>query len=87
MKKILFTAALIITAANADKQIELKIGGMMCPACVKTVKGSINEVAGVKDSSVYLKDAKAVVKTDDKTTPAQLCDSIKRAGYECSVSR
>jgi periplasmic mercuric ion binding protein len=61
---------------------------MTCPACVKNVKGTLAEVKGVKEASVYLKDGrKAEVKAEMGQNPKAMCDAVKQAGYGCSVAK
>ncbi|MFY9142148.1 heavy-metal-associated domain-containing protein [Sulfuricurvum sp.] len=87
MKKVLLSLTALIAVASADQLVNLKIEGMMCPACVKNVKGSLNEVNGVKDASIYLKEGRAEVKASDGTKPEAMCDAVKKAGYGCSVAK
>ncbi|MDD2839305.1 MAG: heavy metal-associated domain-containing protein [Sulfuricurvum sp.] len=87
MKKVLLVMAAFVSIAGADELVNLKIDGMMCPACVKNVKGSLNEVKGVKDTSVYLKDGRAEVKAENGTKPEAMCDAVKKAGYGCAVTK
>lgn len=87
MKKVLLSLVAFVTVASADQLVNLKIDGMMCPACVKNVKGSLNDVKGVKDTSVYLKEGRAEVKAADGTKAETMCDAVKKAGYGCSVAK
>jgi len=87
MKKVLLVMAALVSMGSADELVNLKIDGMMCPACVKNVKGSLNEVKGVKDASVYLKDGRAEVKAENGTKPEAMCDAVKKAGYGCTVAK
>lgn len=87
MKKILLSLMALVAIASADQLVKLNVSGMTCPACVKNVKGSLNEVNGVKESAVYLKEGKAEVKASDGTKADSLCDAIKKAGYGCSVAK
>jgi copper chaperone CopZ len=87
MKKVLFSLMAMGAVLSADQTIKLNVSGMTCPACVKNVKGTLNEVSGVKESTVYLKEGKAEVKTQDGTKAENLCDAIKKAGYGCSVAK
>lgn len=87
MKKILFALVAFAAISNADQLVKLNISGMTCPACVKNVKGTLNEVNGVKESSVYLKEGKAEVKASDGTKAEAMCDAVKKAGYGCSVAK
>jgi periplasmic mercuric ion binding protein len=87
MKKVLLSLVALVAVSSADQLVNLKIEGMMCPACVKNVKGSLSEVKGVKDSTVYLKEGKAEVKAADGTKAETMCDAVKKAGYGCSVAK
>ena len=87
MKKILLSLVALAAVVSADQLVNLKIDGMMCPACVKNVKGSLAEVKGVKEASVYLKDGRAEVKVADGTKTDGLCDAVKQAGYGCAVAK
>lgn len=85
MKKILLTVLAMVSIASADQLTNLKIEGMMCPACVKNVKGSLNDVKGVTETTVYLKEGKAEVKSAESVKPEAMCDAVKKAGYGCKV--
>lgn len=87
MKKVLLSMVALVSFASADQLVNLKIEGMMCPACVKNVKGSLNDVKGVKESTIYLKEGKAEVKAADGTKAEAMCDAVKKAGYGCAVSK
>lgn len=87
MKKILLAVLAIVSIVSADQLTNLKIEGMTCPACVKNVKGTLNEVKGVKESTIYLKEGKAEVKSADGTKSEAMCDAVKKAGYGCSVAK
>jgi periplasmic mercuric ion binding protein len=87
MKKVLLSLCVLVAVSSADQLVNLKIEGMMCPACVKNVKGSLNDVKGVKETSVYLKEGKAEVKAADGTKADAMCDAVKKAGYGCTVAK
>lgn len=87
MKKVLLSMVALVSFASADQLVNLKIEGMMCPACVKNVKGSLNDVKGVKESTIYLKEGKAEVKAAEGTKAEAMCDAVKKAGYGCTVSK
>ncbi|MFA5216652.1 heavy metal-associated domain-containing protein [Sulfuricurvum sp.] len=87
MKKVLLVMVALVSFASADQLVNLKIEGMMCPACVKNVKGSLNDVKGVKESTIYLKEGKAEVKAAEGTKAEAMCDAVKKAGYGCAVSK
>jgi copper chaperone CopZ len=85
MKKVLCALLAVVSIASADQLTNLKIEGMMCPACVKNVKGTLNDIEGVKESTVYLKEGKAEVKAADGTKSDAMCEAVKKAGYGCKV--
>lgn len=87
MKKVLLTLVTMVSLMNAEELVNLKIEGMMCPACVKNVKGTLNDVSGVKETTVYLKEGKAEVKAAEGTKPEAMCDAVKKAGYGCKVTK
>lgn len=87
MKKVLLSLVALVAIASADQLVKLNVSGMTCPACVKNVKGTLNEVNGVKESTVYLKEGKAEVKAADGTKAEAMCDAVKKAGYGCSVAK
>ncbi|MFZ2889520.1 cation transporter [Sulfuricurvum sp.] len=87
MKKVFLSLVALVAVSSADQLVNLKIDGMMCPACVKNVKGSLADVKGVKEATVYLKEGKAEVKAVDGTKPEVMCDSVKKAGYGCTVTK
>ncbi len=87
MKKVLLAVIALASIASADQLTSLKIEGMMCPACVKNIKGTLNEVKGVSETTVYLKEGKADVKSADGVKPEAMCDAVKKAGYGCKVTK
>lgn len=60
----------------------VSVTGMMCPHCVAHVKDALSALKGVKDVSVSLEDAKAVVTAKEgSVTPDLLTSTIQSAGY------
>ena len=65
------------------KQETIKIVGMHCNGCVKSVTNALHKVNGVTGVEVSLADEKAVVQYDQtKTTIDQLNSAVTEAGYE-----
>ena len=62
----------------------MKIEGMMCEGCVKSVKESLERVAGVTSVDVDLKKGTAVVKHDGASEDA-LVRAVVDAGFRGSV--
>lgn len=87
MKKVLLSLVALVAVSSADQLVKLNVSGMMCPACVKNVKGSLNDVKGVKETTVYLKEGKAEVKAADGIKTEEMCDAVKKAGYGCTVAK
>ena len=65
------------------KKIKLKINGMSCQHCVKTVTDALTEVVGVQRAKVNLRKGEAVVRFDEtRTATTVLKSAITEAGFE-----
>ncbi len=65
------------------KKIELKIKGMHCNSCPILIKEVLTDTKGVKEATVDLKKANAVVSFDEKlVNEKQLADAIEKEGYK-----
>jgi copper chaperone len=63
--------------------IELKVEGMDCEGCVKSVTRMLSGVAGVEKVDVSLEKACAKVTYDPaKSGPAEFRRAVERAGYK-----
>ena len=63
--------------------LELKVEGMDCQGCVKSVTRMLSGVPGVEKVDVSLEEALARVTFDPaKAGPAELKRAIERAGYK-----
>ncbi len=62
----------------------VKIEGMMCEGCVKSVKESLEKVPGVKSVDVNLKKGTAVVQQEDVSDDA-LIKAVVDAGFRGTV--
>ncbi len=68
-----------------EEQIELKVNGMTCGACSKTVKSALLKVAGVKDAVVSHDEGKAVVIIEKgKAKTQELIKAVENAGFSAS---
>ncbi len=67
------------TNQDADK-IEMKINGMTCSHCARTVHEALSECAGVRSVSVNLKDARASVTGRDMDAE-DLKKAVESVGY------
>ncbi|NEU32499.1 copper chaperone CopZ [bacterium LRH843] len=65
------------------KNITLNVQGMSCGHCVKSIEGSVGQVAGVEQVKVNLADSKVEVAFDEsKASPDQIKKTIEDQGYE-----
>ena len=65
------------------KKTKLKIDGMSCQHCVKTVTDALTELPGVRRAKVNLRKAEAVVRFDASlVTTTDLTEAITAAGFE-----
>ncbi len=62
----------------------LKIEGMMCEGCVKTVKTALENVTGVTSVDVNLKKGTAVV-MHDNVSDEKLISAVVDGGFRASV--
>ena len=62
---------------------KLKIDGMSCQHCVKTVTDALTELSGVRRAKVNLRKAEAIVHFDaSRVTPAHLTAAITAVGFK-----
>lgn len=75
-----------VTAAGygiINEKVTLKIGGMTCATCVKTVENSLRKLDGIVDLNVNLGAEKAYITYNPKiTTVAEMRKAIEEAGYQ-----
>lgn len=75
-----------VTAAGygvINEKVILKIGGMTCATCVKTVENSLGKLDGIVDLNVNLGAEKAYVHYTPKiTTVAEMRKAIEETGYQ-----
>ena len=61
----------------------IKVGGMSCGGCVKSVTGVLTALDGVAKAEVSLEQKQAVVEFDAaKVSLAQLTQAIEDAGFD-----
>ena len=66
--------------------IQLKVGGMTCSGCVRSVTKVLEGVPGVQQVQVSLEQGEATVRFDPATvTPARLTQAVEDAGYQARV--
>ncbi len=63
----------------------IKVAGMSCGGCVKSVTGVLVVLDGVATAAVSLEQAQAVIEFDAaKVNRAQLAQAIEDAGFDAS---
>ena len=68
------------------QNVTLKIDGMTCGGCVKSVTRVLNELDGVAQADVSLEKAQAIVSFDEnKVQPAALVEAVEDAGFDAAV--
>jgi len=60
----------------------LKVEGMSCGHCVKSIESSVGELQGVSAVSVDLANKEVTVEFDNDTTIAQIKETIEDQGYD-----
>jgi copper ion binding protein len=69
----------------AKSNIELKVEGMTCDGCVRSVERKLSKVDGVESASVNLAAGKATVAYDDSRAQVdQLIAAVEQIGYHAS---
>jgi copper ion binding protein len=69
----------------AKTKVELRIGGMTCQGCVRTIENKLSAVDGVEYAHVNLGAGKAVVEYDDGLTqPDDLIRAVEQVGFQVS---
>lgn len=72
--------------AQAQARVTLHVEGMHCATCPITVRVAVSRLAGVRDVTVSLEQARAVVSYDPaRVTPARIIQAIEEAGYHARV--
>lgn len=64
------------------KQVTLVVKGMSCQHCVKSIKGSVGKLSGVKKVKVNLEEANVSVEFQpNEVKMEQIKESIESQGY------
>lgn len=65
-----------------QQQVMLAIGGMACSGCANTIQQTLNDLDGVKEVTVDLKQESATVTFNPNTVSAEaLGQAVEEAGY------
>lgn len=74
------------SALAASRTVIFDVKNMTCAVCPLTVKKSLEQIAGVQQVTVDYASKTARVEFDDATTtPDQLTEATKNAGYPSSI--
>jgi Cu+-exporting ATPase len=69
----------------AKSRVELKVDGMTCASCVRSVEKKLSKVAGVESARVNLGTGKATVEYDDSQSQIdQLIAAVEQIGFHAS---
>jgi Cu+-exporting ATPase len=69
----------------AITKLELKVEGMTCDGCVRSVERKLSKVDGVESAHVDLREEKATVEYDDSRAQAdQFISAVEQIGYRAS---
>ena len=70
---------------NVNSNVELKIDGMTCGGCVRSVTKKLRGVAGVADAAVDLAASKATVRYDGtRARVDDLMAAVEQIGFHAS---
>jgi copper chaperone len=67
-------------------QTVLKVEGMTCGGCVRSVEKALGRVAGVTSTQVDLEQGKAMVEADNGLDPSALVAAVEDAGYDARIA-
>lgn len=64
---------------------QLKISGMTCGGCVRSVTKKLSSLDGVRSADVNLEAAHATVEYDEtRATPAAMIAAVQQIGFQAS---
>ncbi len=79
-------AGYTLSAIASNREIDLKIIGMTCAACVRAVEKSISSLEGVESVSVNLTTENAKISYDPGVvTISKVKEAVKKVGYSAEI--
>ena len=69
--------------ALLPQRVELDVTGMSCASCADRVERQLNKIDGARASVNYATRV-ATVETAEAISPDELCEAVRRAGYEAA---
>lgn len=75
-----------VSALKLQATVRLRLGGMSCAACVRSIEGVLTSLPGVGSASVDLLLERAQVQFDPRQThPSELIAAVTALGYSASI--
>lgn len=70
------------------KKIALTINGMHCASCAMNIDFDLEDIPGVIESKTqYAKQQSEVTFDDKKVSIQQICEQIKKTGYNAVIAK
>jgi copper chaperone CopZ len=66
-------------------EISLKLDGLNCGNCVRSVKEALNSLDNVSNTIVGIKEAKVIIVREDENSVQELISAIEFAGYGAKI--
>ena len=67
------------------KTLTLKLSGMTCDGCARTVQAALTGVEGVRRADVVLENQTARLLTEESVSADDLVSAVQSAGYDASA--
>ncbi len=68
-----------------NSTVELKVGGMTCQGCVRSVTKKLSGVTGVSSAMVDLTEGKATVEYDDSSAKVEdMIAAVEQIGFHAA---
>ncbi|MGB4966080.1 MAG: heavy-metal-associated domain-containing protein [Microgenomates group bacterium] len=72
---------------STTKKIALTINGMHCASCAMSIDFDLEDLDGVLATKTNYAQAQTEIEFDtNKVTPAQICEQIKKTGYNAVIA-
>lgn len=65
-----------------NKKLVIKVNGMNCEHCAKTITNGLKEIKGIKSSKVDLKNKKVTISHNSILNVSEIEDKINSLGYK-----
>lgn len=68
-------------------ETQLNVKGMSCASCIRHVSQALNDIDGVAQVDVRLREGRVLVQHAAELDTATLCSAVEAAGYEAELAR